>query len=71
VVVRGVTAASTAMGEHGPSTGGVPEAGIGEIGWSGALIGAIFVADIVVFLGLILEDRRDRRARQSKDRRAA
>jgi hypothetical protein len=38
-----------------------------EIGWSGVLVGAIFIADIVVFLGLIREDRR---ARQSKDRRA-
>lgn len=42
-----------------------------EIGWSGVLIGAIFIADVVAFLGLILEDRRDRRARQSSGRRVA
>jgi len=34
-----------------------------DIGWGGALIGAIFIADIVVFLGLIREDGRARRSR--------
>lgn len=36
-----------------------------EIGWSGVLIAAIFIADVVVFLGLILEDRRQRRPARS------
>jgi hypothetical protein len=41
-----------------------------ELGWSGALIVAIFVADVVVFVGLLREDWRDR-ARHRRGRRMA
>ncbi len=41
-----------------------------EVGWSGVLIAAIFVVDVVVFIGLVREDWRDR-ARPRRDRRMA
>ncbi|HUH84904.1 MAG TPA: hypothetical protein VLX85_09845 [Stellaceae bacterium] len=41
-----------------------------NVGWSGVLIAAIFVADVVVFIGLVREDWRDR-ARHRRNRRLA
>jgi hypothetical protein len=41
-----------------------------ELGWSGVLIAAIFVADVFVFVGLVREDWRDH-VRHRRDRRMA
>jgi hypothetical protein len=40
-----------------------------EIGWSGILIAGIFIADVIVFVGLVREDWREHRARHRRHRR--
>lgn len=48
----------------------LPEAVMADVGWSGALIAAIFVVDVVVFIGLVREDWRDH-LRHRRHRRMA
>lgn len=50
---------------------GRPEAIMAIIGWSGILIAAIFIADVVVFIGLLREDWHEHRTRHRRQRRFA
>ena len=42
-----------------------------ELGWSGVVIGALLLANIVVFAGLLRDELRDRRARRRRHLSAA
>jgi len=45
-------------------TGG--EATVGDLGWSGWLILALFVTNVVVFVGLVREELHERRVRRQR-----
>jgi len=38
-----------------------------EVGWSGVLIGALLLANVVVFVGLLRDELRDRRTRRRRN----
>jgi hypothetical protein len=43
------------------------EATMDEVGWSGVLIGALLLANVVVFVGLLRDELRDRRTRRRRN----